>query len=127
MDITTGKPLNITRAEAFKKAFGFYPIRMAEQWHVGQTLEKFRSDRMEKKQRWADRYRLAIARRDGAEMKKVLSELHEHNRTMREKGRPYDQITAQELSAMMMSRMRPINVPPAYMAPRLREMQKQYQ
>ncbi len=126
MDIRTGKPMKLTATEAFLKAFGFQPERASEQFHIGEVMDKLQQARQEKKQAWADRYTLARLNRDGAGMQEVIKEIYDYNYEMQQKGRPQDQITLAEISAALKSRMRPINLPPRYMMPRLQELRKNY-
>lgn len=124
LDITTGRPMTMKKAEAIAKVFGFYPERFSEQYTVQESLDKFINMRMQRKQSWADRYNIAKINRDANEMREVLAEIREYNEKMRTKGRPEDQITDREFSAMLRTRIRPINIPPKYMMPRLKKYQE---
>lgn len=122
VDLTTGKPLKMTQAEAIKKAFGFYPMKFSEQYRMSETMDIIQQQRMERKQEWADRWNLARVNRNGAEMQKIAQEIRDYNVKMRQEGRPEDMITDREVSAMIRTRLRPINIPPKYMFPKLRKI-----
>jgi len=127
ISLRTGKQLKLTKAEAIKKALGFYPLRMAEEREIQETVDIVKRQRMEKKQEWADRYVVAYLLNDTEEYQKIYKEWQEWNRKMVEVGRPEDQIPWEELSRMIERRMRPLNIPPQYMLPKLKKLQRVYQ
>jgi hypothetical protein len=122
VDLTTGKPLKMNTEEAIKKAFGFYPMKFSEQYRLSETMNEVQQQRADRKQEWADRWNLARVNRNGQEMQKVAQELHDYNAKMRAQGRPEDAISGNEMSAMIRTRLKPINIPPRYMFPKLRKI-----
>ena len=114
----------MTQAEAIAKAFGFYPMSFSEQYRMGETMDIIQKQRMDRKQEWADRWNLARINRNGAEMQKIAGEIHDYNAKMRQEGRPEDAITEGEISSAIKTRLRPINIPPKYMFPKLMKVRE---
>lgn len=126
LDLKTGKPLKITKGEAYRKVLGYYPTRLAEQYGISETLETVREQRMEKKRELADRYRIALLNKDRPEMKRVIADLQAYNLKMRKRGRWEDQIRLKEFKQMLELRERPLGKPPKYMRPKLQKLREQY-
>jgi hypothetical protein len=126
VDIQTGEPLKATPGEAARKAVGFQPTRMAEQWDINQFIRNKTKERTNRKQLWTDTFFLAYLNKDLGGMKQVISDINTHNEGMIKRKRENDIIPISELDEMLKNRMGIANVPQRSMLNALIEIRKQY-
>ena len=124
LDLETGKPLKISGLEATKKALGFQPTKLSEQWDLSETLDFFTTERLQKKQNWADRYWLGFLNKDLDAMEEVVLEMTRYNKKQISRGQV--PISMDEMDKMLQIRARPINIPPKHMFPALEEIRKKF-
>lgn len=124
LDLETGKPLKISGLDATKKALGFQPTKLAEQWDLSETLDFFTTERLQKKQNWADRYWLGFLNKDLDVMEEVVQEMVRYNKKQISRGR--QPISMDEMDSMLQIRGRPINIPPSFMLPALQEIRGKF-
>lgn len=122
LDLETGKSLKLTAFEAIKKAAGYQPIRLAEQYDLQKALDQFYGERQEIKQNWADRYWLSFLNDDPESMDEVTREIIDYNSKMEWRGRKEEKIEPLEMDDMLISRARPLNIPSSYMMPKFQEI-----
>lgn len=124
LDLETGKPLKISGLDATKKALGFQPTKLAEQWDLSETLDFFTTERLQKKQNWADRYWLGFLNKDLDAMEEVVQEMVRYNKKQISRNR--QPISMDEMDSMLQIRARPINIPPSFMLPALQEIREKF-
>lgn len=124
LDLETGKPLKISGLDATKKALGFQPSKLAEQWDLSETLDFFTTERLQKKQNWADRYWLGFLNKDLDAMEEVVGEMVRYNKKQISRGR--QPISMDEMDSMLQIRSQPINIPPNFMLPALQEIKGKF-
>lgn len=124
LDLETGRPLKISGLDATKKALGFQPAKLAEQWDLSETLDFFTTERLQKKQNWADRYWLGFLNKDLDQMEEVVNEMIRYNK--KQISRDRQPITMDEMDSMLQIRARPINIPPSFMLPALQEIREKF-
>ncbi|GAG86221.1 unnamed protein product, partial [marine sediment metagenome] len=124
MDYETLQPMKISGLDATKKALGFQPIKLAENWDVKETLDFFQTDRMAKKQNWADLIYLAFQNKDLEMFNDAVEQWQTYNtHLLRRSELP---ITEDELNQMIAIRARPANIPPQFMWLALKDIRKKY-
>lgn len=110
LDVETARPLQLTTEEAVKKAFGFYPVRLAEQSSIRAFVRGKEMRKQKKIALLADRYHMAALLGDVREMEKILDELGTHNYLMEKRGRQDDKISDQEFDEAI-ERHTPVGFP----------------
>jgi len=124
MDYETLEPLKISGLDATKKALGFQPIKLAENWDVAETLDIFQTERMAKKQNWADLIYLAYLNKDLELFNDTQEQWQTYNTHLIRRGEL--PITEDELNQMIAIRARPANIPPKFMWPALKDIRQKY-
>lgn len=124
MDYETLQPLKISGLEATKKALGFQPIKLAENWDVAETLDAFQTERLAKKQNWADLIYLAYLNKDLELFNDAIEQWQIYNTHLIRRGEV--PIAEDELNQMIAIRARPANIPPKFMWPALKDIRQKY-
>jgi len=130
MDYTTNNtfgetPFRLNMHESILKSVGFQPRRMYVQWKLIDAIRAQQSYRNARKQRWADRWNLALINGDRQEIDKIRQELTNYNLKMARLRKGNDIIPFKELAQMILGRQNP-NIPPEYMWQHFFELREKY-
>jgi len=139
IDLETGGLMQLTGAEAAKKAMGFQPGRLAEQRDIQEFLMLKTHEQQARKQAWADRFVLAYLNHDPDGMLEIVAEMEGFNALMRKRGRDEDVIpltkkqakemgldSSASMDAAIKSRMKPWNIPAKSMLDVFKKVHEQY-